>query len=186
MKATGPKVTASSYFIGLDCPRKHGGLRLSSSRACVQCNRDRANKHRTENPDKANERVRRFAAANPESVAKRVREWRAANPEKYAEQQRRGQAEGRGAARTSVRRNRQKRAMPPWVRPQDVEGFYTMAARVGKCLGIKHHVDHIYPIKGDGSSGLHVPWNLRVLPARLNIKKGNKMPSDHTNYAPIP
>jgi hypothetical protein len=53
--------------------------------------------------------------------------------------------------------------------------IYKMSQRISQCTGIRHHVDHVHPLNADGLCGLHVPWNIQVIPARTNLRKKNKL-----------
>ena len=59
-------------------------------------------------------------------------------------------------------------AQPEWVNRAAIRAIYARAKRQGKT------VDHIIPLRGEGVSGLHVPWNLQLLDATTNYSKGNK------------
>jgi hypothetical protein len=66
---------------------------------------------------------------------------------------------------------------PSWLTDDDhwiMEQAYEFAALRTKMLGIPFEVDHIIPLQGKLVSGLHVPENLQVIPARANRQKCNR------------
>lgn len=67
-------------------------------------------------------------------------------------------------------------ATPSWVDNREISVVYSQATEKTKETGIVHHVDHIWPIQHKLFCGLHVPWNLRVIPASENCSKSNKPP----------
>lgn len=64
---------------------------------------------------------------------------------------------------------------PKWVNLTELSVFYKEAKELTIKSGVKHDVDHIIPLRGKTVSGLHVPWNLRIIPSRDNRKKTNKL-----------
>jgi hypothetical protein len=105
-----------------------------------------------------------------------VREWRAANPSKYDGYKKNYKGyTPKILAKNVTRELRKKRATPPWVKLKDILPFYERAAELTRQTGIKHSVDHIMPLKGKNSSGLHVPWNLQVITLSDNCAKGNRI-----------
>ncbi len=65
-------------------------------------------------------------------------------------------------------------ATPPWLTEAhwiQIKEIYAEAERLTKDTGIRHEVDHIVPLSGKTVSGLHVPWNLRAIPAEENNRR---------------
>ena len=90
--------------------------------------------------------------------------WRAANPERVA-------------ALAATRRAAKAQRTPKWLNEVHwdlIVSYYAYARWLTETTGIEHHVDHIVPLRGETVSGLHVPWNLQVLPAAVNLLKSNR------------
>ena len=58
---------------------------------------------------------------------------------------------------------------------EQIKELYTCAQMFKLYTGEEYHVDHIVPLQGKLVCGLHVPWNLQVIPARDNHVKYNKL-----------
>jgi post-segregation antitoxin (ccd killing protein) len=143
--------------------------------------------------ERINRENREQYAINPEPRRKKNKKWRDENPEKVSaanRQKRRGpqgdalrqrrrehyrQNKPRYVAQAAARTERNKRATPPWADLKAIEQFYWEADRLTKLTGIKHHVDHIYPLQSKVMCGLHVEANLCVVPWNVNLEKGNKV-----------
>jgi len=81
----------------------------------------------------------------------------------------------------SLRRSRKSKATPLWLNDthlSEIKNFYWLAKDLTAVSGDTYHVDHIVPLKGENVCGLHVPWNLQVLPADINLSKGNRYAND--------
>ena len=67
-------------------------------------------------------------------------------------------------------------AKPKWLTEEHkflIDEIYATRDLRNKVTGVAHHVDHIVPLKGKNCCGLHVPWNLQVIPASENLAKSN-------------
>lgn len=101
---------------------------------------------------------------NLEAERLRNKQYRDKNPHK-------------GLARQAKRRSAKRLAVPKWLTDQqklEIEFKFLEAKQKSAATGIPHEVDHIEPLQGKDICGLHVPWNLRVIPMTQNRSKGAK------------
>ena len=169
---------------GKDCTRKDG-LRIY----CKSCRSKKSKKHYQENRDVILERGRKYRQENRDAIAERNKEYYQENRDAVLESARKYRQENPDVAKTwrkanpektiahkASRRARKKQAQPPWLTEEHINQIidkYKNSKHMKKLTGIEHHVDHIVPLKGENVCGLHVPWNLQVIPAKHNLEKHN-------------
>lgn len=122
--------------------------------------------YREKNKDRIRQNKARYAEENKEAIRQRRKEWRQAN-------------HGKVLANVTLRKMKKRNATPPWLTKEhrlQMRWAYELAEILTATMGEPYHVDHIFPISHPRSCGLHVPWNLQVIPARDNLKKGNTLP----------
>ena len=139
------------YFTGKPCKNGHVVERTTSNRECVECKKPKKQEwhKRPETRIKTNVRVSNWTKNNPHKKLAIVRK------------------------RQIAKINR----TPKWLTADDlfiIEEAYHLAKLRTELLGIQYHVDHILPLQGKKVSGLHVPNNLQVIPAKLNLQKSNR------------
>lgn len=75
---------------------------------------------------------------------------------------------------SDMRRNRKWLKSLPTLR-ENIQAIFKERDRLTALTGIKHEVDHIHPVNHPLLCGLTVPWNLQVIPAVENKRKGNSL-----------
>lgn len=185
------------YFTGKPCKHGHLSHRDAKDRKCLECEaifvrkrsvlpavKQRLKKWCAENRDKRRVASKKCRVKYPERVKARMRDWYERNKETQAAKKVAWRAANKALiyALNAARRGREIQATPPWADQykDDFTFIYAERDRISLATGVKHHVDHIYPLRGKDSCGLHVPWNLRIIPAVENLRKRNSPPSADT------
>ena len=150
---------------------KHEGGKFGVKSRCKACCNSANSKWKKNNPKAAKAIAKRSEKKNFESISEYRKTYRKVNRAYF-----RSKSMGYYAAK--------KQAAPSWLTQEQknlIDGFYEQARDCELVSGFKYHVDHIVPLQGENVCGLHVPWNLQVLPACVNISKSNKYdPSVHS------
>lgn len=177
------KLGLSRYFTGRPCKRGHIAERRVSGRCCVICSSEIAMKWAKENPDRTKEIVTGWNRKNKEKESARAREWRKNNPDTYkrmvAKWRKNNSLKYKAymAMTANNRRTSKIQRTPTWLTEDDmflISEAYELAALRTQMFGFSWHVDHIIPLRGKTVSGLHVPWNLQVIPGAENMRKSNR------------
>jgi hypothetical protein len=165
------------YFTGKPCHKGHINFRFTKTGHCLDCATER-----NRSAEKVEYR-KHYKQSNYEKILAKNRALYAQKPQKYRAYNRRYQQEHaevlrpKNANRTMLRIAAKQQRTPKWLSADDLwlmEEAYALAALRTKVTGIAWDVDHIVPLRGKVVSGLHVPWNIQVLPAAINRSKGNK------------
>jgi hypothetical protein len=122
-------------------------------------------KFQQENKEHLKEYRKAYYEANKDKILTYQAEYRQENKHKHAISE---------AKRRAVKLN----ATPAWLTEDDLDVIgwvYEMREERTKATGVVYHVDHIVPLQGKDVCGLHVWWNMQLLPASENISKSNKL-----------
>ena len=162
---------------------------------CWKCNSDKQKEEFGSNKAKADglstecksckrQQDREYAARNREVARKRASEWYYNNYEYALEKNKEYSKKwlqsnlDKHSAYEAKRRATKLKATPKWLSEShllQIQCKYSLSKMLSKETGKLHHVDHIVPLKSKIVCGLHVPWNLRVIPALENLRKSNKI-----------
>lgn len=174
------------YFTGKPCGRGHVAERRTNGRCCIVCSSMTAMEWANKNKERSRETATAWNKKNAKKEAARARKYRAENKHVYkqsiANWRKKNAIRYKAymAKAANDRRAAELQAFPKWAKDDKelvwvLKEIYELAALRTKMTGIKWHVDHIVPLRGKEVSGLHLPWNLQVIPAVMNFKKGNKL-----------
>lgn len=125
--------------------------------------KERAARWAEANREKRRDISKRYVKNNKEARQETSTAYRLANSGLYA-------------AHFKMRQQRKRQAMPIWADPIKIGRIYKACARIVQVTGIKHHVDHYFPLKSDVVCGLHNEFNLRIITAFDNLSKSNALP----------
>lgn len=131
---------------------------------CKECSDKTNANYIKKNVEKVAEIKKKSAGHTKSARGLSGKKWRQANP-------------GKVNAKTAKRRAAKLNAIPDCLSDAnlaEMKELYILAKELSWLSDGGLEVDHIVPLQGKEVSGLHVPWNLQIIPAFENGSKGNK------------
>ncbi len=149
----------------IECFHKHLRCKYGVRNECKICRIDRQVKYQKDNKDnylayqskhyqENKDQYRKMALLNPKRQLHKRNDYEK-NRSLYL-------------FRASLRKKHVKVATPKWADMLKVRDIY-----LSRPDGF--HVDHIVPLRGKNVCGLHVEYNLQIIPSTDNLRKGNKL-----------
>jgi hypothetical protein len=141
---------------------------------CKPCNALKDKRYYEKNKDARIAYIKSWGVDNVEKTRAYKRKYKLVNPDidKLYKRNNKSLVNFTNAKRRANTKNR----TPAWLTEFDllkIKCLYQVAAMRNRESGYDWHVDHIIPLQGVFVSGLHVPDNLRVIPAVDNMRKNN-------------
>lgn len=137
--------------------------------------------YREQNLEKIKAQQKQWRDKNKKEISARRSEARSKRIEKARARERESYKRNReGYIRRSRMYEKKLKTLqcPKWLTPEqiaDIQKWYNLVEEISWLSEEPLQVDHIVPLNGKNVSGLHVPWNLQILPRSMNISKGNKI-----------
>lgn len=147
-----------TYFTGKECKHGHISERRTVNGCCISCETVKNNsnirqKYMCEYVNTKRDKIKEIASR-----------WQRNN-------------KGKVNANTALRHTAKMCRTPAWLTEEDklyIRCLYQLSSMRTRESDIAWNVDHIVPLQGKNVSGLHVPWNLQVIPASINFRKNNR------------
>lgn len=179
-------------------PRKNGRGEGSASFSCYckECSKTKVREWKSKNRERARTSNKKSYQLHKESKFAYTAKWREENREKVRTRSKELYKENIEHRREYARkwhkqwlmehrdiklaRYRKREAIkmqvfPIWANIDRINRIYFDAKNKTEKEGKVYHVDHIVPLKSKYVCGLHCEDNLQILPASINISKGNRI-----------
>ena len=174
----------SFYYTGKLCINNHNSKRKTINGVCYVCALENTKKWLKERPEYCRNRVKKWQDSNQErhkiQHANRCKKYRETKKQAVYETGKKYRQSNKAKVLSWARKRQANKlnATPKWLTKQhfiDMECKYSVAEMLTLNGYEPYQVDHIIPLQGKTVCGLHVPWNLQIITATQNRKKGNKI-----------
>ena len=156
---------AKDYYNALNPEQKTKRRLLGLKKAGDVATKQYQAKYRQKNKEKLALYNKEYKEKNPQKIKEIKKKWSDSNKSYYT-------------AKLSERRATKIKATPSWLNESHklhIHAKYSLANMLTNNTEQKWHVDHIIPLRNPSVCGLHVPWNLKVITAKENLTKNNKV-----------